>query len=109
MVSAASSAVAMPVPWLELKVPPPLVVLGVALLMWLAALAVPGLAWHMAAGTVCAVVLAALGLGIAVAGVVSFARAHTTVNPLKPSAASSLVDRHPAPAGRVPAADDGGP
>ena len=91
MVSAASSAVAMPVPWLELKVPPPLVVLGVALLMWLAALAVPGLAWHMAARTVCALVLAALGAGIAVAGVVSFVRAHTTVNPLKPSAASSLV------------------
>ena len=81
----------MTMPSLELKVPPPLVVLGVALLMWLAALAVPGLAWNMAAGTVYALVLAALGLGIAVAGVVSFARAHTTVNPLKPNTASSLV------------------
>ena len=76
---------------LELKLPPPLVMLGVALLMWLASLAVPGLAWFMATRTVCALVLAALGLGIAVAGVVSFTRAHTTVNPLKPSTASSLV------------------
>lgn len=78
-------------PWLALKVPPPLVMLGVALLMWLAALAFPGLAWDMAARTACAVVLAAFGTGIAVAGVVSFVKARTTVNPLKPGTASSLV------------------
>ena len=77
--------------WLELKIPPPLVVLGVALLMWLAARSVPGLAWDMAVRAVCAVVLAALGTGIAVGGVVSFVSARTTVNPLKPGAASSLV------------------
>ena len=81
----------MTMPSLELKVPPPLVMLDVALLMWLASLAVPGLAWDMAARTVCAVVLGALGMGIAVAGVVSFIKARTTVNPLKPGAASSLV------------------
>ena len=76
---------------LELKIPPPLVMLGVALLMWLGSVAVPGLAWPMPARTACAVVLAALGTGIAVAGVVSFVSARTTVNPLKPGAASSLV------------------
>jgi len=81
----------MAMPSLELKVPPPLVMLSVALLMWLGSMAVPGLAWPMPARTVCALVLAALGLGIAVAGVVSFMRAHTTVNPLKPGTASSLV------------------
>ncbi len=81
----------MTMPSLELKVPPPLVMLDVALLMWLASLAVPGLAWDMAARTVCALVLGALGTGIAVAGVVSFVKARTTVNPLKPGAASSLV------------------
>ena len=35
--------------------------------------------------------IAALGVGIAVAGVVSFRRAKTTVNPLNPETASALV------------------
>lgn len=38
-----------------------------------------------------AVVIAAAGLAIAVAGVVSFRRARTTVNPLNPAATSALV------------------
>lgn len=86
-----ASPVTMAMPSLELKVPPPLVMLGVALFMWLGSVPVPGLAWPMPARTLCAVVLAALGASIAVAGVVSFVRAHTTVNPLKPGSASSLV------------------
>ena len=77
--------------YLELKIPPPLVGLGVALLMWLASLWVPGFAWPRAARLVVALVVAGLGVGISAAGVRSFARAHTTVNPMKPDGASSLV------------------
>ena len=76
---------------LELKIPPPLVGLAVALLMWLASLAVPGLAWPRAARMILALVTAGLGVGISAAGVRSFARVHTTVNPMKPEGASSLV------------------
>ncbi len=76
---------------LELKIPPPLVGLSVGLLMWLASRAAPGFAWSTAGRTAAALLLVALGAGIVAAGVVSFVRAHTTANPLKPDAASSLV------------------
>ena len=79
---------------LELKVPPPVVALCLALLMWLVAFAVPvappfdlpiGLRASLA------VALAVIGQGIGIAGIVSFRRARTTINPMKPAAASALV------------------
>ena len=77
--------------WLELKVPP--------LLVWLIfAGAMPGVA-HLASGLsyalparlVVALALVALGAAIALAGVIAFRRQRTTVNPLTPSASSSVV------------------
>ncbi|MGE0099296.1 MAG: isoprenylcysteine carboxylmethyltransferase family protein [Hydrogenophaga sp.] len=76
---------------LELKVPPPIVALVVALLMWLTP-AVAGLVpMPDLARVLGAVVLACIGQSIGFAGVVAFRRAKTTVNPVQASLASSLV------------------
>src|SRR5947207_14744461 len=78
---------------LELKVPPPIVALVLALLMWLTP-AVAGLVQTpYPARVLCAVVLVCAGQGISIAGMVAFRRAKTTVNPVKASLASSLVIR----------------
>jgi len=76
---------------LELKIPPPVVALAVGLLMWLAAQVTPSFAWPATARLAAAVVLAALGASFDIAGFVSFRRARTTINPLRPARASSLV------------------
>jgi protein-S-isoprenylcysteine O-methyltransferase Ste14 len=76
---------------LKIKVPPPVVALLVAVAMWVVAL-IAGRSEMSAAGRVgAAFVFAIAGAGIAIAGVVAFRRARTTVNPMKPEAASSLV------------------
>lgn len=76
---------------LELKVPPPAVVLVIVVLMWLLSRMAPALNFEFAAGSLIGSVLALIGIATAVAGVVTFARAKTTVNPTTPQAASSLV------------------
>ena len=76
---------------LELKVPPPIATLVLALLMWLTP-AVAGLVpIPHAARVLCAVALLCIGQGISLAGIAAFRRARTTVNPVKASLASSLV------------------
>ena len=76
---------------LELKVPPPVVALVLALLMWLTP-AVAGLVQiPYTARVLCAVALLCVGQGISIAGMVAFRRAKTTVNPVKANMASSLV------------------
>ena len=76
---------------LELKIPPPLVALFLAILMWLTA-ALPGsLAIPLGLRLGVALALLCLGLSIAVSGVVAFRRAGTTLNPIKASSASALV------------------
>ena len=78
---------------LELKVPPPVVALVLALLMWLTP-AVAGLVpIPYPVRVLCAVVLVCVGQGISIAGMVAFRRAKTTVSPVKASLASSLVIR----------------
>lgn len=78
---------------LELKVPPPIVALVLALFMWLTP-AVAGLVqMPYPARVLCAIVLVCIGQGISIAGMVAFRRAKTTVNPIKASLASSLVVR----------------
>jgi len=76
---------------LDLKVPPLVVLTVVGGLMWLGARAVPAAHFPMPARPAIALGLTIVGLGVAVAGVVSFRIARTTVNPLKPDTASSLV------------------
>jgi protein-S-isoprenylcysteine O-methyltransferase Ste14 len=76
---------------LELKIPPPLLALVLALAMWLTSLLDEPMRMPLAARLGVALALAAIGQGISIAGILAFRRAHTTVNPLRPQAASSLV------------------
>lgn len=76
---------------LELKVPPPAVMLLAAVLMWALARMAPGLdvmlPWRLG------LVVIALGLGAfcGLAGIAAFRRARTTANPTTPDAATTVV------------------
>jgi protein-S-isoprenylcysteine O-methyltransferase Ste14 len=76
---------------LELKIPPAALGLLLGGLMWATARSVPALDFALPAKPVIAGSLAAVGVLVAVLGIVSFRRAKTTVNPLSPEAASALV------------------
>jgi len=77
--------------FLELKVPPPVVALLTAALMWLCAWAVPAFGFLFPARDLYAIGLAVAGVVADVLAIVSFVRARTTVNPMKPASSSSLV------------------
>ena len=76
---------------LELKVPPVGVVFVMAGFMWFVAGIVPALEFVFPAREFVAVIFVVAGLATGAMGIVSFARAKTTVNPMKPDSASSLV------------------
>jgi protein-S-isoprenylcysteine O-methyltransferase Ste14 len=80
---------------LELLVPPPVVVLITAALMWTASFYVPAFDMPPASSTAVrlptALAIALAGIAFDLAGLVSFRRARTTVNPMRPSASSALV------------------
>ncbi len=76
---------------LELKIPPPLVALIIAVTMWIARNVAPTLELSPATRMVAAGVVAVIGGYFSIAGTIAFRRAKTTVNPLKPERASSLV------------------
>lgn len=76
---------------LSLRVPPAVIVLIIAALQWLAALVLPRWPGDFAWRTEVALVLLVCGIAIATFGVVTFRRARTSVNPMNPSLASSLV------------------
>ena len=76
---------------LELRVPPPLVALLIAAAMWWLSLLPPSFEPPALSRVVAAIGLAAVGAAFSLSGVFAFRRARTTVNPLKPSSASSLV------------------
>lgn len=78
---------------LELKIPPPIVTLALALLMWMTTAVLGPVQSPYPARVLGAVVLVCVGQGIAVAGLLAFRHAKTTVNPVKASLASSLVIR----------------
>ena len=76
---------------LELKIPPPAIALLAALAMWAISrstplLGVPRNVRLLAAGT-----LALVGIASAIAGVVTFRRAGTTIHPHRPQETSALV------------------
>ncbi len=76
---------------LELKVPPLALVVIVAALMWAASYAAPALDFALPAKSLWSWGLALAGAAVCLAGVVSFRRAKTTVDPTKPGSTSSLV------------------
>ena len=75
----------------DLKIPPLVIMAFVGGLMWLGTRSLPAAGFPMPARQAIALSLAAVGVGVAVAGVVAFRIAKTTVNPLKPDTASRLV------------------
>ena len=76
---------------LELKIPPPFVALALALLMWVASSAAEPIDVPFALRLGIALVLVVVGQSISISGMVAFRHAKTTMNPIKASAASSLV------------------
>ena len=76
---------------LELKIPPPAVAVLIAGAMWGIFLVLPLLELPAFIRVATAVIVALAGFGFSIAGVISFRRARTTVNPLKPETTSSLV------------------
>ena len=77
--------------FLELRVPPPIVALVIAAGMWVVTLLPPLVLMPRIVRLLVAALLAATGVAVALAGVVSFRRARTTVNPLKPETTAALV------------------
>lgn len=75
----------------DLKIPPLAVVAAWAAAMWGASRALPALAFSLPSAAAIGVLLAVLGLGLIVAGVVTFRVHRTTLNPIRPESASSIV------------------
>src|SRR5689334_16619981 len=76
---------------LELKVPPPLIAAIFAGAMWSVSRVTPVLEIATAYRIWAAIAIATAGVFFAISGFVAFRRARTTVNPMKPGSASSLV------------------
>ncbi len=76
---------------LELKIPPLIVVIVTGLGMWATSRALPGFSFRVWGGIWTALMPVGLGVGIVTAGVVSFRLHRTTMNPLKPQAATTIV------------------
>ena len=76
---------------MELLVPPPLVGLAIAAGMWAAAHIPPVLQLPNLVRVLVAAALVAIGIAVGIGGVMSFHRAKTTVNPLKPETSAALV------------------
>jgi protein-S-isoprenylcysteine O-methyltransferase Ste14 len=77
--------------WLELKIPPPAVAALIAGAMWGIAAVTPSIDVPALVRSVTAALLVLVGVAFAIAGIISFRLARTTVNPLKPEKTSSLV------------------
>jgi protein-S-isoprenylcysteine O-methyltransferase Ste14 len=76
---------------LELKIPPPIVALLIAALMWGISLATPPVPMPGLIRVTTAIALALAGVVIAISGVYAIRRAKTTLNPLKPETTSTIV------------------
>ncbi len=76
---------------LDLKVPPLAFGLLIAALMWLVTWAIPTFGFTIPARIPFSVIVIVAGVIMSGLGVVSFRRAKTTVNPMKPESSSSLV------------------
>ena len=76
---------------LETRIPPPLVTLITGLLMWLISYTSTQTTDSPISNIIISSLLLSIGAFFCIAGVISFKKAKTTVNPLKPEQASSLV------------------
>ncbi len=76
---------------LELKVPPPALAVVIAAGMWVVARVSPALALPPLVRTVTALPVAVAGIALTIAAALSFRQAQTTMNPMQPQAAASLV------------------
>lgn len=76
---------------LELKIPPPVVALLLAAAIYYAAPVFPALPLNETLQLVLAILFAGIGICCDLAGLVSFRKAHTTINPLAPDRSSVLV------------------
>ena len=76
---------------LELKIPPPLLALVIAAAMWGISLATSRFEIAPAFRYATVILIALAGFGFAIAGVRAIRRARTTISPIKPEAATSLV------------------
>jgi len=77
---------------LENSIPPPLVATLIGVLMGGADCYLPSFDLTLGLRVAISLPVLLLGLGVCLAGVLSFQRASTTVNPLRPEKASALVD-----------------
>ncbi|MEE2878848.1 isoprenylcysteine carboxylmethyltransferase family protein [Hyphomonas sp.] len=77
---------------MNLRIPPVLQLAAFGLAAWAAAKLLPGLSFRIGmVGTVAVVMLATIGAAILLASLGAFRKAATTVNPIHPEAASTLV------------------
>jgi protein-S-isoprenylcysteine O-methyltransferase Ste14 len=76
---------------LEAKVPPPAVAVAAAVIMWGISRLAPQVAMPSGIRLVLSIAILVVGVAFSAAGVLSFRRAQTTLNPTKPEEASSLV------------------
>ncbi|MBW4552543.1 MAG: isoprenylcysteine carboxylmethyltransferase family protein [Aphanocapsa sp. GSE-SYN-MK-11-07L] len=76
---------------LELKIPPPVIAALVAIAMWGISLMTPLLEMFTPYCVFVAIAIALIGIAFNISGIISFRQARTTVNPMKPESASSLV------------------
>ena len=77
--------------WLESRVPPPLVGLAAGAAMWGIDRWLPSLRFPFPGHVALALAIGVAAFAVDVAGMVAFLRARTTVNPLRPEKASTLV------------------
>lgn len=76
---------------MHLKIPPPLVAVICAILMWAFARALPQFSFTFSVQDFAAIVLGIIGAAFAGVAITGFGAAKTTVSPLKPEKASTLV------------------
>lgn len=90
-ISPATAPTPMTLQALELKIPPPLVALCAALLMWCTSWIVGPADVPRLLRVGATLAFLVVGLGFDFAALLSFMRARTTINPLRPAATSALV------------------
>lgn len=76
---------------MKIRIPPPVIMLLAALLMWILHRWLPVAHWVMAPWNRLGALAAGLGVGTSLLALARFRQAQTTVNPLDPSKATRLV------------------